>query len=135
MVPVGILGCCRCPENRQSSILDLFFSLFCTCAFVPVHPVVESSTSRLFRTNKRHQTTNDNAASLNVFFMYTVWMESLNVGEKHVIQMLGYIPFPKKIKYMIHSHLSLVGCCKIILKMNFKKCIKSQNELTFKQSV
>lgn len=135
MVPVGILGCCSCPENRQSSILDLFFSLFCTCAFVPVHPVVESSTSRLFRTNKHPQTTNDNAASLNVFFYVYCMDGELKCGRKHVIQILGYIPFPKKIKYMIHSLLSLVGCCKIILKMNFKKCIESQNELTFKQSV
>lgn len=37
--------------------------------------------------------------------------------EKHVTRMLGYIPFPKKIKYMIHSHLGVVGYCKLMYKI------------------
>lgn len=35
--------------------------------------------------------------------------------------MLGYTPFPKKIKYMTHSPLILIGSCKSILFFVFLK--------------
>lgn len=70
------------------------------------------------------------APVLFFFFLYVCRMESLNVEEKHVIRMLGYTPFPKKIKYMIHSPLSLVGSLKSILvfKKVKKKKIQNQND-------
>lgn len=41
---------------------------------------------------------NDNAASLNSSLFYVCRMESLNVDDEHVIQMLGYISLSKENK-------------------------------------